>query len=302
MAERTGPQGEPRVKERPILFTGPSIPMVMDGTKTQTRRIADLERLSVDLPAEVRPDLWDMMPASERRIAKKGRHRVRISDQGAVFAVLPDGQPFGLEPGEFHFRCPLVDGTTSLMDLGNEKKVWTVTPVGEQRLWVKETSIIAPPRWNDRQDANATDADGVPRLVQYLATSPIKEGADDYGLKTRSSIHMPRWASRINLLPIQARLMRLQDITDEDAQAEGVTFTDYGKNAHPDVLKKLRTLPGWHYGPSTHYAECFYGARHAFANMWNRIHAGPNWNLKPGPDPWDQNPWVWAYTFRKEIA
>lgn len=278
------------MKERPILFTGPSIPMVMDGTKTQTRRIADLERLSVDLPGEIRCDLWDIMPKSQRMVAKKGRHRATLNPQGAVSAILDVGVVFGLKPGEFHFRCPLVDGTTHLADHGNDKKVWTVTPVGEQRLWVRETHALR---------AGSTSRDDVLYQANIRSEGPDAfEGSAYDGW--RPSIHMPRWASRTNLLPIQARLMRLQDITDEDAKAEGVTFTDYGRNAHPDVLKKITRLPGWHYGPSTHYGECFYGARYAFANIWNRIHAGTNWNLKPGPDPWDQNPWVWAYTFRKE--
>lgn len=70
---------EDPVKERPILFTGPSIPMVMDGTKTQTRRIADPDRLSVDLPSEIRSDLWDIMPKSQRMVAKKGRHRATLN-------------------------------------------------------------------------------------------------------------------------------------------------------------------------------------------------------------------------------
>lgn len=281
------------MKERPILFTGPSIPMVMDGTKTQTRRIADLQRLFVDLPREIRSDLWDIMPKSQRMVAKKGRHRATLNPQGAVSAILDVGVVFGLKPGEFHFRCPLVDGTTHLADHGNDKKVWTVTPVGEQRLWVKETSIISPPKWNDGTGANSFDAEGNPRLVQYLSTSPIREGADGYGLKTRPSIHMPRWASRTNLIPIQARLMRLQDITDEDAEAEGVKFTLYGPGG--------TGFPGWHYGPSKTQDECLYTPRMAFGNCWNRLHGGPNWfSFLKGPSHWDQNPWVWAYTFRKE--
>lgn len=300
------------------MFSGPSIPMVMAGTKTQTRRIADLERLSVDLPAEVRSDLWDDMPASQRRVAKKGRHRVGMNQHGAVFAKLDVGSVFGLKPGEFHFRSPLVDGTSHLADHGNGKKVWTVTPVGEQRLWVRETFWQAHryPGTMESGEPEPTRATAG-RLVHYAAdgepvdtpnrTYPrgLRNGAiaapDPYAVwLKRPSIFMPRWASRTNLTPIQTRLMRLQDITDEDAVAEGVTFTDYGRTGARGVLDAPRTLPGWCYGPSMSYGECFYSARHAFANCWNRLHGGPRWNLEPGPSPWDLNPWVWAYTFRKE--
>lgn len=281
------------MKERPILFTGPSIPMVMDGTKTQTRRIADLERLSVDVPDTVRGDFPELS-----RVAKRGRHRVRLNSQGAVLAIE------GLKPGEFHFRCPLVDGTTSLVDLGNGKKIWTVTPVGEQRLWVRET-WQAIHQSIDPETGYADDISAAPRIPKdsqdgwwtpAYAADPVwpNETTEDRGFAWRPGIHMPRWASRTTLIPIQARLMRLQDITDEDAIAEGVTFTDYGKGEHG------QRLPGWHYGPSARHDECLDRPRFAFGNAWNRIHGGPRWNLKPGLSPWDLNVWVWAYTFRKE--
>jgi hypothetical protein len=266
--------------------------MVMAGTKTQTRRIADLERLSVDVPAELRSDLWDIMPASYRMVARKGRHRAKLNSQGAVSAHLDVGVVFGLKPGEFHFRCPLVDGTTHLADHGKDRKIWTVTPVGEQRLWVRETHA---------QFAVGNRTSMSPQCVAYRATCD-EDGSFDYVnngdevmrirvTKWTPSIFMPRWASRTNLTPIQARLMRLQDITDEDAEAEGVTFTQHG----PGGLG----FPGWHYGPSTTEHRCLYTPRMAFGNYWNRLHGGPNWFSFPkGPSPWDQNPW--AYSFRKE--
>lgn len=276
------------MKERPVLFTGPSIPMVMDGTKTQTRRIADLGRLSVDLPSRVYSDLPGIMPLS---VAEPGRHRVKLNQHGAVTAIgLKVGGSLGLKPGEFHFRCPLVDGTTTLADHGNGKKVWTVTPVGEQRLWVREM-------W--RTEERVSDAvDGV-RFAADDAFVPIantQDAADlwvvanNNGIHSghwRPSIHIPRWASRTNLIPIQARLMRLQDITDEDAVAEGVRHW-------PDVPNpSYRAVDGprWSYETPTSTDGCCGTARWAFGGYWNKLH---------GRIAWEQNPWVWAYTFRKE--
>lgn len=257
------------MREWPIIFTGVSIPMVMDGTKTQTRRIADLERLSVDVPRTVASDLGGLMP---RSWVARGRHRVRLNPHGAVVAI-PVG--VGLKPGEFHFRCPLMDGVTHLADYGDGKKCWMVTPEGDQRWWVRET-------WGrcDRGKViyRADDVEALAKERQWVSWPTW-----------RSPYHMCRGASRTNLVVITARLQHLQDITDEDAIAEGVMFTDYGNGR-----------PGWRFGPSKTHEECFHSPRHAFGNAWNLIHGGPRWHIKPGPCPWEQNHWVWAYTFRRE--
>jgi hypothetical protein len=74
------------------------------------------------------------------------------------------------------------------------------------------------------------------------------------------SIHMPRWASRLNLEVEAVRVERLQAITEEDARAEGAT---------PRCPEET--------------------ARDAFMALWDRI------NGKRAP--WSANPWVWVVTF-----
>lgn len=94
-------------------------------------------------------------------------------------------------------------------------------PLGRagDRLWVRETF---------RVDHNLS-RDGHPQVV-YLAggfsvarTAPAgTRGYPDPQDKWTPSIHMPRWACRLVLPLVSVRVERVQDITDEDAEAEGV--------------------------------------------------------------------------------
>jgi hypothetical protein len=92
----------------------------------------------------------------------------------------------------------------------------------------------------------------------------------------RPSIHMPSEAARIFLKVTNVRVERLQDISEEDARAEGcITFHDKtGDGKFEDVLEFDLT------------------ARDAFCELWQRL------NLKRGYG-WETNPWVWVYEFEK---
>ncbi len=87
----------------------------------------------------------------------------------------------------------------------------------------------------------------------------------------RPGIHMPRWASRLTLAVTDVRVQRLQDISEEDAEAEGLTgeFCDYEL-----------------YGQSKPY-------RFEYSALWNHLNAARG-------SGWDTNPWVVAVTFAVE--
>ncbi|ROO33430.1 hypothetical protein [Pseudomonas sp. 7SR1] len=123
----------------------------------------------------------------------------------------------------------------------------------------------------------------------------------DYPRQSRPSIHMPRWASRILLEIIDVRVERLKDISDEQAQAEGCFFTDYGKQCFhgghgwKDVgdcpaVAGHQQREGWMWDKTTSHEQCLGSARHAFGNLWNKVN---------GPDAWDANPWVWVVEFKR---
>jgi len=88
----------------------------------------------------------------------------------------------------------------------------------------------------------------------------------------RQAIHMPRWASRITLTVTDARVERLQDISDADAFAEGIP-TDA-----PIAGIEIDIDGDWWAG----------AARARYRQLWDQIN---------GPGSWEANPWVAAYTF-----
>lgn len=129
-------------------------------------------------------------------------------------------------------------------------------------LWVREAFGIGYDDGNGGYSAipwsgSTPERDG---KVFYRAT--FKDHDPDGGrLPWRSPIHMPRWASRLTLRVEDVRVERLQDISEEDARAEG---------APADL------------GDST--------ARDWFEWAWNRINPRT---------PFDASPWVWVVSFSR---
>lgn len=117
------------------------------------------------------------------------------------------------------------------------------------RLWVRET-------WQENTPPSG-----------YIYRADDVAGHIDTGW--RPSIFMPRAACRIRLEVTDLRVQRLQDISEEDAKAEGVALTE--------TVREARV---WH---ASHRA--------AFAGLWEIL------NAKRAP--WDSNPWTWAITFRQ---
>lgn len=114
-------------------------------------------------------------------------------------------------------------------------------------------------------------------FIAYEADAP-HELSPLHG-RFRQGMHMPRWASRITLIVTDVRVQRLNEISDEDAIAEGVVNTGRREGAPYDHF----AVPGC--------AEA--GMEHdpvpVFGNLWEFINGEGSWNA---------NPWVAAYTFR----
>ncbi|EPL2419622.1 hypothetical protein RFD13_001759 [Klebsiella aerogenes] len=208
--------------ERGMIFNGEMVRAILDGRKTQTRRIMKVQ----PEPSKSRPgDFWFS--------SKKLESMVHISDFAPGNSPIADYHLFIQE-----HCCPF-------------------GAVGD-RIWVRETWA----RYNI--DQNSHD-------LAYRATTPAdwpEEG------RWRPSIHMPRWASRILLEITNVRIERLREISQADAEAEGV-----GK------LKKgfwKNYQPGW--------TEFQLTARGSFATLWKSIY---------GDESWYADPWVWVLEFKR---
>jgi len=170
------------------------------------------------------------------------------------------------------------------------------------RLWARETwycdhnEVMRGPylKPNDLDVSEARD-DGT---LVYAADGLSPYEADQPGWKP--SIHMPRWACRILLEITDVRVERVQDISDDQAQAEGCFFTDYGRKCGhsgkgwtgvgdcPAPKEHHPQRDGWMWDKTTSHEQCLCAPRWAFANLWNST----------GGD-WDANPWIWVVEFKR---
>lgn len=237
------------MKERPILFSGEMVRAILDGRKTQTRRI------------------FKFHPEDDGFV---------FNEKGWPYRSESDGEGL-IDMCEIPYKCPY------------GKK--------GDRLWVRETWYC--------DHVFERDYDKTGRLSLYSLTEKECEnewrGKNDEhmyfkadtpsgdfqkagywaepGSHWKPSIHMPRWASRINLEITNVRVERLQDISEEDAKAEGI------KRQTPE-----------HNGPMKYTINLDYGsfnqptAKECFKGLWENIN---------GEDSWDQNPWVWVIEFKR---
>lgn len=108
-------------------------------------------------------------------------------------------------------------------------------PFGEvgDRLWGRESFYIDLLPWNHRPLPKHPSV-VILEHIYYRADGecceqiPERQCAEVGKLKWRSPIHMSRWASRLTLEITDVRVERVQDISDEDAFAEGTkSVNDY---------------------------------------------------------------------------
>ncbi|EOT1756571.1 morphogenetic protein [Citrobacter koseri] len=211
--------------ERGMIFNGEMVRAILDGRKTQTRRIVKSD--CMDIGEKDDGTLWPW----------------REHDNG----------------GDYWYPCPFGE-------------------VGD-RIWVRET-------WQAIHDSvdefghveERTYSPSIPKEKdRYWHTVYAEhfgdENREDRGFPWRPAIHMPRWASRILLEITSVRVERLNDISQKDAQAEGMELTGWRPTySDPDSGGEVWT-------PYDNFAE-----------LWQSLY---------GVGSWLSNPWVWVIEFRR---
>ncbi len=159
---------------------------------------------------------------------------------------------------------PCSDGSFSMHEGSDEPLDYVFCPYGQKgdRLGVRET--WAPCLGGPCEPGNP---------VLYRAD----DNAGYANLSWRSSIHIPRWASRIALEITEVRVQRVQEITPADAVNEGVecSWSRGAFRAHSVAAAKVNPVD-------------------LFSELWDSINA----KRDGGCYTWTKNPWVWAITFR----
>jgi len=164
-------------------------------------------------------------------------------------------------PGyDWHFR----DKEMRWNDLRHEQLLKVLPFAVGDRLWVRETLRRKGHEWTYEADGSLVRLQaGDPRIAEMIDWARHKAG------DACVAIHMPRWASRLTNIVTDVRVQRLQEISEEDALAEGVTKIGSRWEVDGIVATPL-------------------SAADAYRSLWNYIN---------GAGSWDANPWIVALTF-----
>lgn len=132
------------------------------------------------------------------------------------------------------------------------------------------------------------DGGGMALTAAGERTYGPRESKAPFG-KFRQAMHLPKWGSRIWLQVTEVRVHRLQDISEADAIAEGVQMESADPPFyHVPTLDPTGQLTGVGVEePGGHHAARSYG------KLMDLLH---------GAGFWTANPWVAAYTFKREAS
>lgn len=176
------------MKERPIIFSSPMVRAILDGRKSQTRRIVKKQISDIH-----KFQGWIIGSTDKKR---DGCASWGIGEGALIYDLVVARCPYG-KPGD---------------------RLW-VRETWQGPLFYDEI----PEDWNSDKYKTPEycyyKASG--------DSCDFTDSDDNFVERWSPSIHMPRWASRILLEVTNVRVERLHDISEEDAKAEGSYVCDY---------------------------------------------------------------------------
>lgn len=203
------------MKERGMIFNGEMVRAILDGRKTQTRRI--IKDCTVG-----RDQISKFIQIEKKFIGCYPEDVPELIRECCPYGV-PGDRIWVREAFRVHSRA------TDVATL--------VYKASERNSWTEQTHRV-------------------PVAVCNKPATPEK---------WTPSLHMPRWASRILLEITDVRVERLNSISQEDAQAEGLELTGWRPTySDPDSGGEVMT-------PYDNFAE-----------LWSSIYGDESWQANPG--------------------
>ncbi len=221
-------------KERPILFSGEMVRAILDGRKSQTRRVVK----------------WPVLSRSDG-----GKRRIfTLSNIDEMNRLLSGPQS--------HPCCQFSPYGIAGRRLWVREK-WRIGDWDENRPAFAidyHADGFCRKEWLDVPDPMCDDGEFFNRLWQQSTDDAIKVFGDqdryewepgESPCRWRPSIHMPRWASRILLEITDVRIERLQDICAHDCWKEGVLYSPDVAPHHEyqELWEKIHGADSWDKNP-----------------------------------------------------
>ncbi|AFR03257.1 PmgT [Pectobacterium carotovorum] len=230
------------MKERGIIFNGDMVRAIIDGLKTQTRRVMKPQPTPCDyIDEHGNPRGGHQWPSNIFRTMLHVERELQ-NGQGGWKGLVGDACPYG--------------------DVGD-------------RIWVRETWMPDAPRDGTWPDVEFYGCKGAPlsmipdrfRRPEHCIHRASWTGSEMVGWTP--SIHMPRWASRILLEITDVRVERLNDISEEDCWAEGIDAVD-GCFENAEIIDMARKI-----------GCCIDDAKPMFSLLWQSIYGAESWSENP---------------------
>ena len=234
--------GKKIMGERPILFNGEMVRAVLSGKKTQTRRVIKNPEHFGCPTGDCTHDFQEECNDAMMQLCPYGKigDELWVREKWRVGAWQKD-QKIAVDYAANNFA------RKEWLNVNSEELFERLT---HQSFLDAKKANLKPERFYKRHEYKWEHGQGPTRW--------------------RPSIHLPRWASRIQLKITNIRVERVQDISTKDISAEGVV----SEIGNPKMGKRWDSLQ-----------------RMAWVRLWDSINKDEK--------SWSSNPYVWVVEFER---